>query len=64
MSKVLSHPADEFVPRLPNAKWEEVHAGGGGESDSDSMIPGERVVGELVDASIALLPMAVDPHGK
>ena len=27
-------------------------------------IPGETLIGELLDKSIALIPMAVDPHGK
>lgn len=31
--------------------------------DSDEKIPGERVIGELVNKSIVLIPRGVDPHG-
>lgn len=33
-------------------------------TESDDKVPGERIMGELVRASVVLLSMAVDPHGK
>ena len=33
-------------------------------TDSGDKVPGERIMGELVKASVVLLLMAVDPHSK